>query len=88
MERRLPQAVDDARLVFARRLEAVSRRLAENVYLAAGRFTLADVSVAYALGFADVLGEAESFPPAVTAYRARLAARPAYRRAYALAPSA
>ena len=88
VERRLPQAVDDARLVFARRLEPVSRRLAENDYLAAGRFTLADVSVAYALGFADFLGEAGSFPPAVIDYRARLAARPAYRRAYALAPAA
>ena len=87
-ERRLPQAVDDARLVFARRLEPVSRRLAENDYLAAGRFTLADVSVAYALGFADFLGEAGSFPPGVIDYRARLAARPAYRRAYALAPLA
>ena len=88
VERRLEQAVDDARLVFARRLEPVSRRLAENDYLAAGRFTLADVSVAYALGFADVLGEAGCFPPAVIDYRARLAARAAYRRAYALAPSA
>ena len=68
-------------------LGGLSRRLAENVYLAAGRFTLADVSVAYALGFADVLGEAGCFPPAVIDYRARLAARAAYRRAYALAPS-
>ena len=87
VERRLPQAVDDARLVFARRLEPVSRHLADNDYLAAGRFTLADVSVAYALGFADFLGEAGSFPPAVAAYRDRLAARPAYRRAYPLTPS-
>ena len=88
VERRLPQAVDDARLVFARRLEPVSRRLAENDHLAAGRFTLADVSVAYALGFADFLGEAAIFPAEVTAYRARLAARPAYQRAYLAAPPA
>ncbi len=55
---------------FARRLEPMSRRLAENDYLAASRFTLADVSVAYALGFADFLGEAGSFPSAVIDYRA------------------
>ncbi len=88
LERRLPQAVDDARLIFYRRLEPVIRRLEQSDYLAAGRFTLADVSVAYALGFADFLGEAGSFPTAVIDYRARLAARPAYGRAYAPAPAA
>ncbi len=88
VERRLPQAVDDARQVFARRLDVVTRRLDESDTLAADRFTLADVSVAYALGLADFLGEAAAFPPVVTAYLRRLAERPAYRRAYALAPAA
>ncbi len=83
-ERRSPQVVEDARQTFARRLEPVSRALEEGEYLAAGRFTLADVSVGYALGFAAFLGQADSFSAEIEAYRGRLAARPAYRRAYAM----
>ena len=80
--KRLPQAVDDARLTFSHRLEPVRRALVKGPFMAAGRFTLADVSVAYALGLAKRIGEADAMPAEVKDYAARLATRPAYRRAY------
>lgn len=73
--------VEAARDSFALRLEGVARALATRDYLAADRFTLADVSVDYVLGLAELLGEHGGFPPVVAAYHARLRERDAYRRA-------
>lgn len=66
--------------VFESRLGLVTRRLASSPYLAGDTFTAADISVTYALEFAQrtgcyVLGEVEQ------AYVARTTARDAYRRA-------
>lgn len=66
--------------VFESRLGLVTRRLASSPYLAGDTFTAADISVTYALEFAQrtgcyVLGEVEQ------AYVARATARDAYRRA-------
>ena len=85
-ERRIGQVVSDSREVLARRLAPVSQALEQRPYLAGERLTLADVSVAYALGFASWLGEGAIFPPQVVAYRERLEQRAAYRRAYDLDP--
>jgi len=66
--------------VFESRLTLVTRQLARSPYLAGETFTAADISVTYALEFAQraggvVLGEAEQ------AYVARTSGRDAYRRA-------
>ena len=66
--------------VFESRLELVTRQLARSPYLAGEAFTAADISVTYALEFAQwaggyALGEVEQ------AYVARTTARDAYRRA-------
>jgi glutathione S-transferase len=66
--------------VFESRLGLVTRQLARSPYLAGETFTAADISVAYALQFAQrgagfVLGEAEK------AYLARTSGRAAYQRA-------
>jgi glutathione S-transferase len=66
--------------VFESRLRLVTRQLARSPYLAGETFTAADISVTYALEFAQragsvVLGEAER------AYIARTSGREAYRRA-------
>ena len=82
-ERRSPQVVDDAKALFTRRLGLVQRAVAETGYAAAGRFTVADVSLGYALAFAARLGVADLMPPGVQAYAERLQSRPAYRRAVA-----
>jgi glutathione S-transferase len=66
--------------VFESRLRLVTRQLARSPYLAGNTFTAADISVTYALEFAQrtgcaALGEAE------LAYIARTSARDAYKRA-------
>ena len=66
--------------VFESRLGLVTRQLARSPYLAGDRFTAADISVTYALEFAQrsgryALGDAER------AYVARTTARASYKRA-------
>lgn len=65
--------------MFESRLGLVTRRLARAPYLAGDRFTAADISVTYALQFAQrngaVLGDAE------WAYIARSTGRDTYKRA-------
>lgn len=66
--------------VFESRLRLVTRQLAHAPYMAGERFTAADISVTYALQFAQrtvgfVLGEAE------LAYVARTSGRDGYKRA-------
>lgn len=66
--------------VFESRLGLVTRQLARSPYLAGDRFTAADISVTYALEFAQrsgcyALGDAEQ------AYVARTTARASYQRA-------
>jgi glutathione S-transferase len=82
-ERRLKQAADDYAQWFLSRLRHLTRALADREWLCAGRFTVADVSVGYALLFARTLGLDAKFSPEVTAYWERLSARPAYRAAKA-----
>jgi glutathione S-transferase len=82
-ERRLPQAVADYAKWTAGRLRALETWLEGAEYAAAGRFTMADVSIGYALMLAKVVGLWAQVPPSLQAYFARLAARPAFARAKA-----
>ncbi len=80
-ERRLPQAVDDYRRWFLGRLRTLEPLLAQRETLCGGRFTMADISVGYALLLAEYIGLAADLPPALRAYLARLKQRPAFQRA-------
>lgn len=80
-ERQLPQAVEDYRRWFLARLRAVEVATSQAEYLCAQRFTAADVAVGYALQLAQHLGLHAHFTPAISAYWARLQARPAFQRA-------
>jgi len=74
----------DCRFSLSMRLRLLEQRLEGRDYLAAGRMTLAEISVGYPLynigkgAFASLLG------PRSVAYRERLTARPAFRRAIAV----
>jgi glutathione S-transferase len=74
---------DDYAKWFLARLKAVDRALEHGEHLCAGRFTAADISVAYALLLAENIGLAEGFSPAVAAYWERLQARPGFQAAKA-----
>ncbi len=80
-ERRQPQVAQDYAKWFLARLRGVDARLGGREWLAAGRFTIADVSVGYALLLASLLDLAPQFPPNVQAYWQRLQRREGYLRA-------
>lgn len=81
--RRLAQAVEDYRRWFLARLRSVEAVVARQDHLAAGRFTVADISVGYALMLAGYLGLAERFEAPLVGYWERLRSRPAFGRAIA-----
>jgi glutathione S-transferase len=82
---RLDAALADGREAFTLRLRVIERALADGrEFLAAGRLTLADISVGYTLGLSERAGLHELLPTTVLAYEERLMARPAYRRARAV----
>ncbi|GAB4241874.1 MAG: glutathione S-transferase family protein [Methyloligellaceae bacterium] len=82
-ERRLEQAVNDYTQWFLSRLRHLTRALEDRDWLCAGRFTMADVCVGYALLSATGLGLSHKFSPEIAAYWDRLSARPAFRAARA-----
>lgn len=82
-ERRQPQVAEDYGRWFLARLRAIAARLEQQPFLAAGRFTAADVSVGYALMLGELVGLSGQYPASVQAYWARLQARPGHQRALA-----
>ena len=73
-----------ARDHIAARLKMLEQRLEGRDFLAAGRLTLADISVSYPLHLVGMLGVDDLLGPRAVAYRERLRARPAYQRAIAV----
>jgi glutathione S-transferase len=80
-ERRNPQVAEDYAKWFLGRLRAVEAAAGAADALCADRFTAADISVGYALRFAESLGLANNFGPNVAAYWGRLQQREGYTRA-------
>jgi glutathione S-transferase len=82
-ERRNPQVANDYRKWFLARMRSVEEALADREYLCAGRFTIADICVAYAIVLAKELGIEEVFTPNVRKYWERIQSRPAFQKALA-----
>ena len=82
-ERRNPQVADDYARWFYGRLKAVMRRVESHDFVCAARFTMADISVGYALLLARDLGIDGEFTPALRAYWTRITSRDGYARAVA-----
>lgn len=82
-ERRNPQVAGDYRKWFLARMRSVETALADQDTLCAGRFTVADIAVSYALVLARELGIEEVFTPNISRYWAQISARPAFQRALA-----
>lgn len=80
-ERRIPQVTADYSKWFLARLRTLDQVLESQDYLAAGRFTAADISVGYALLLAEYLGLAPDFTLPVSAYWDRLRKRDGFRQA-------
>lgn len=82
-ERRLPQAADDYAAWFLSRLRKLEPLFEKQEHLCAGRFTAADISVAFALLLARSLKLDAGFGPATQAYWERVSARDGFKRAKA-----
>jgi len=79
-ERRVVQAAEDYALWFGARLRA-AEGLLEGQFACAGRFTMADVSLGYAVMLALSIGLEEQVTPGMAAYLGRLSQRDGFRRA-------
>ena len=87
VERKGPEVqviIAGARDHVAGRLKMLEQGLEGRDFLAAGRLTLADISVSYPLHLVGMLGVDNLLGPRSAAYRERLRARPAHQRAIAL----
>jgi glutathione S-transferase len=82
-ERRLPQAVSDYARWTLGRFRAFEEMAAGAEYVCAGRFTMADISIGYAIMLASFAGLADELSETLRAYFDRLAARPAFLAAKA-----
>ncbi len=82
-DRRLPQAASDYQRWFLGRLRTLDALLSEQSWLCAGRFTMADVSVGYALMLASSMGMEAQFPASVQRYWTQLRERDGFQRACA-----
>jgi glutathione S-transferase len=82
-ERRLPQAVTDYARWTLGRFRAFEEMSAGAEFACAGRFTMADISIGYAIMLARYAGLADELPEATRRYFDRLAERPAFLAAKA-----
>jgi glutathione S-transferase len=83
LERRSEQITADYSRWFLSRLRAVDAVVSKQSTLCAGRFTIADISVGYALLFAETTRLDAKFSPAVAAYWKSLKEREGFKRAAA-----
>lgn len=77
-ERRLAQAANDYTQWFLSRLRHLTRSLGDCEWLCAGRFTMADLCVGYALLLARTLNLEHKFSPEISAYWDRVSTRPGF----------
>jgi glutathione S-transferase len=80
-ERRNPQVATDYAKWFFGRLRAVESAVATRETLCAGRFTVAGISLGYALLLAERIGLGKDFTPAVASYWQRSRERDGFLRA-------
>src|SRR5271165_6187515 len=83
-ERRQPQVAEDYRRWYLARLRLLDSHIRTREYLCDNRFTIADIAVGFALYLGELLNIGGQYTPPVSAYLARLKARPAFMRAIAL----
>jgi glutathione S-transferase len=80
-ERRQPQVAEDYARWFYGRLRAIEAIVARAEFICADRFTVADISVGYAMLLSQFNGLSEKLPDAVRDYWGRLKARDGFKRA-------
>ena len=82
-ERRSQQVADDYRKWYLARLCRLDEHLKTRTYLCDNRFTIADITIGYALYFGHLLNFDKEYAPATRDYLSRLLERPAFKRSLA-----
>jgi glutathione S-transferase len=82
-DRKQKQVVEDYTRWFFARLKGLAAMIDDNGFVAAGRFTAADISIGYALMLAEAIGLGDGLPAFASDYWARLKARDGFARAKA-----
>lgn len=77
-ERQLPSVAEDYGMWFISRTKLLDQALQDTMYLCGGRFTIADISVGYALMLAEHVGLLEQCSAKVQAYWQLLKQRPSF----------
>ena len=80
-ERQLPTVAEDYSQWFISRTKLLDQALQDRVYLCGERFTIADISVAYALMLAEYVGLLDYCSENIQNYWQRLKQRPAFIKA-------
>lgn len=82
---RLPRVADDMRTRLAAMFADCDRLLGDRPFIAAERFTMADVSIGYAIKLSNfpAVGAFDAITDRLKSYYERLTQRPAYQRALA-----
>jgi glutathione S-transferase len=81
VERRIPQVVEDYSIWYHSRLRAVETALEGREFLVADRFTMADITVGYALFLGTTLGLDARYKPNCTRYLKSLMERSGFKQA-------
>ena len=79
-EKGLFEAGEGYRKWFLKRLLRLNHHLKNREYLIAGKFTIADIDIAYALFLGEELGFSKDYEPHVDAYLQRMKQRPAFQK--------
>ncbi len=79
-ERQLPQAAEDYQKWFIARLRRLNTHMQGREYLVDGRFTIADIDIAYALHLGEALNFQGDYEPHIMDYLKRMQARPAFQK--------
>ena len=80
---RLPRVVDDMKLRLGIVFDDLDHMLGQREWIAADRFTMADVSIGYAIRLTKYIGAFDALSDPVKAYFQRVSSRPGYRSAEA-----
>ncbi|MCZ6889617.1 MAG: glutathione S-transferase family protein [Gammaproteobacteria bacterium] len=72
---------DDYRKWYLSRLRLVNARVEDHEFLCAGRFTIADIAIAYALFLGESLDIAPDYKPQTLEYLERMKAREGFQKA-------
>lgn len=78
LDRQSEQVSEDYQKWFLARLKRLNEHLLDREYLCAGKFTIADIAVGYALFLGERLGLDKEYPAQTLNYLKRLKARPAF----------